>query len=111
MRLGRAGLWAVASFVVLAACQPRDPISDGFLQLYATKDPTYSNFYECHGYGCTITTRIALTDDEWQRVRAEFEPISADSRQERRQIANAVALFERLVGARTSMVAQQVPNQ
>lgn len=106
-RLGRAGLWAMASLVTLAACQPQDHISDGFLQLYATKDPIYSNFYECHGYGCIITTRIALTDDEWQRVRAEFEPFSADARQERRQIADAVALLERLVGARTGTSAHQ----
>jgi len=110
-RGGRAGLaagWLGAGLAaVLAACQPRDHLSDGFLHLYVGREPTIDEFYQCHGYGCTLATRIGLTAAEWQLVREEFTPPPGDAREERRRIAAALALMERLVGRRTGTSAHQ----
>jgi hypothetical protein len=100
-KLGLAGLLA------LAACRPEDHFSDAFLWRYATKNPSYANFFECHGYGCVLTTRIELTDAEWKEVRAQFEPPPADARAERRRIAAALVLMQRLVGKRTGTSSHQ----
>ncbi len=105
--LGAARLVRLAALAGLVACQPRDHLSDGFLRLYATKDPSISNFYECHGYGCVFTTRIALSEAEWRQVRVQFEPAAVDAREERRRLAAAVALMERLVGKRSGTSAHQ----
>lgn len=102
-----ARLWAAACLCALAACQQPDHLSDDFLRLYATPDPSFSNFFECHGYGCVFVNRIALSTEEWQKVRAMFEPPAGDARGERRQIAAAVALLEHLVGVRTGTSAHQ----
>jgi hypothetical protein len=101
-----ACLWALFLFA-LSACQATDHLSDDFLRLYATPNPAYSDFYECHGFGCTIVSHIELTTEEWQRVRAEFTPPAPDAGGERRQIADALALVERLVGARSGTSAHQ----
>ncbi len=93
--------------VVLAACQSTNHLSDNFLRLYATPDPAYTNFFECHGFGCTFVSRISLSDAEWQEVRAVFTPQVADAGAEQRRIAEAVALMERLVGARTGTATHQ----
>jgi hypothetical protein len=105
-RRALAWWWAFGLFV-LSGCHASDHFSDNFLRLYAAPNPVFSHFYECHGFGCSIVSHIELTQEEWQMVRAEFTPPSADARGERRQIADAVALVERLVGARTGTSAHQ----
>lgn len=100
-----AGFVAVSA---LAACE-RDPLqlSRTFLDTYAGPDPTPAGFHQCHGFGCAQSTPIRLSPAEWQSVRREFTPPADDPRTERRQIADAVALLERLVGARTGTIAHQ----
>ncbi|HYL48378.1 MAG TPA: hypothetical protein VET84_03360 [Stellaceae bacterium] len=92
----------------LAACD-RNPLhlSHTFLDTYAGPDPTPAGFHQCHGFGCAQSTPISLSAAEWQSVRAEFTPPAADPRTERRQITDAIALLERLVGARTGTIAHQ----
>jgi hypothetical protein len=102
-----AGGWWALGFLVLSACGTPDHLSDNFLRLYATPNPVFSHFYECHGFGCAIVSHIELTGEEWQTVRAEFAPPAADARGERAQIATAVALVERLAGARSGTSAHQ----
>lgn len=105
--LGRALAVWVGCCLALAACQSTDHFSDSYIRAYATPEPIFSNFFECHGYGCTFVSRIELSEAEWQNVRAEFDPPSRDAREERRRIAEAVALLQRLVGTRTGTSAHQ----
>lgn len=106
-RVRPSASWAAAlCLVALSGCKANH-LSDGFLRRYATPDPVYTSFFQCHGFGCTFVAHIELTPDEWQSVRAVFVPPAGDARGERRQIATAIALLERLVGARTGTAAHQ----
>jgi len=99
---------AAACLAALGGCGPENyHFSDGFVRLYADRDPTPANFSVCHGYGCTIRTPISLSAAEWQRVRAEFAVLAANAEEERAEVAKAVALFEILVGARTGTAVHQ----
>lgn len=95
------------SLSVLAGCHQPDGLSDGFLVRYASKDPSYASFYECHGYACDVVSHVALTEEEWREVRRVFAPAAKDAREERRRIAEAIARLERLVGAHTGTSAHQ----
>src|SRR5579862_6427535 len=48
-----------------------------YLVDYAEPHPTPDHFQVCHGYGCKLATRVALSADEWRRVRAAFEPAAS----------------------------------
>jgi len=100
------GLLAAAALV---SCRSPDNIhlSDAFLTQYATRDPTYDDFYECHGFGCTVVTHIGLSDAEWRQARAIFEPPPADPREERQRIAEAMALLQRDAGLRSGTFVHQ----
>lgn len=102
----RAAGLAVAS--ALAACA-QDPLhlNRTFLDLYTGPDPTPSGFRQCHGFGCAENTPVSLSGAEWQSVRREFATPARDAREERRQIAGAIALLERLVGRRTGTSVHQ----
>lgn len=82
--------------LVLCACQ-------GNAALYpdAAPPPGPGRFSVCHNHGCAYNDTIGLTPEEWRQVRAAFSPPATDAPQERRQIARAIGLMERLVGART----------
>jgi len=95
------------ALVALAGCLPANGLNDNYLRLYAQRDPRPNHFYECHGYGCSKLDHVVLTAAEWQSVRALFDPTAADAREERRQIALALALMQRLVGRRTGTSAHQ----
>ncbi|HXQ51547.1 MAG TPA: hypothetical protein VN802_10680 [Stellaceae bacterium] len=111
VRLHRACTAALVCLLALASCQAPGHLSDGFLRLYAKPNPSHSSFYQCHGFGCTIVSRIELSEAEWRSVRAKFQPPPADASEERRRIAEAVALLQRLVGARTGTSAHQWTRQ
>jgi hypothetical protein len=104
--------WRIVPFwlmwvLTLAGCQRSDPFSDNFLQLYATPNPAHANFFECHGYGCTFVSRVALSDAEWQSVRIIFTPPAATAKEERRQIDAALVRLRLLVGAHTGTSVHQ----
>jgi hypothetical protein len=82
-------------------------VPSAYLVDYAEPHPTPDNFRVCHAYGCKLETRVALSDAEWQRVRAAFEPAATSASSERRQIATAVAILEVQVGARTGTAVHQ----
>lgn len=52
----------------------------------------------CHSGGCADISRVALTNDEWARVSAEFEPEPQDAEDERSRIASAIGLLEQIIG-------------
>jgi hypothetical protein len=97
-------LAAMAGLFALGGCAPTP---NEYLAAYAEANPTPGDFRACHAYGCKEETRIALSDAEWRRVRAAFEPTAATAGAERRQIAAAIAILEAEVGERTGTSAHQ----
>jgi hypothetical protein len=90
--------------LALGGCEP---LPSQYLVDYAGPYPRPDDFRVCHGYGCKLATRVALSADEWQRVRAAFEPVASTASGERRQIAAAVAILEIEVGRRTGTAVHQ----
>ena len=95
---------AISGLLALSACAP---VSNGYLADYGEPDPKPSDFRVCHGYGCKFQTRIVLSEAEWQRVRAAFEPSTASASGEQRQIAAAIAILGTEVGERAGTSAHQ----
>lgn len=63
--------------------------------------PQIAAFDVCWGGTCAEVVRTGLTPEEWQRVRALFQPMPADAVAERETLRHAIGLLESLVGPRT----------
>ena len=61
------GLLLAWATLALAGCA-----SNGawVVERHRDTDPEPGHFTVCHGYGCTIKTAVALTEEQWQRVIA-----------------------------------------
>jgi len=96
------------ALVALSACvgNPQQ-LSSHYLDRFAAPDPTPASFFECRGFGCAEKSHVALSRSEWQRVAAVFAPRPANAEAERQRIARAVALMQRLVGAKTGTAVHQ----
>ncbi|MGE0667352.1 MAG: hypothetical protein AB7O49_12405 [Sphingomonadales bacterium] len=90
---------ALAAPLALAACGASPTIA--LLEDHAGRDTRHS-FVVCANYQCTARYDVTLSDAEWARVRAVFEPPAADAAAERARIALAVGLIERIVGPKTN---------
>ena len=67
--------------------------------------PNLGAFEVCSGGGCADIQRVALTLDEWQKVVAIFattKDTQIGAAQERKQIADAIGVMEKIVGAQTN---------
>jgi hypothetical protein len=62
---------------------------------------TVSSFDMCHGGGCADISHVSLTKEEWQQVINVFDPKPIDAEGERKCIAIAIGLMEKIVGAKT----------
>ena len=101
-------LGTLALVLALSACAENPyHLSTTFLGRYAVRNPTPSSFTECHGFGCTEISHVSLSPHEWQRVAAVLHPRAANATAERGQIANAIALMQRIVGAQTGTAVHQ----
>ncbi|HEU4708442.1 MAG TPA: hypothetical protein VFS17_03940 [Methylophilaceae bacterium] len=60
-----------------------------------------SGFDICHSGGCADVSHVALSQDEWQKVADEFDPLPEDAADERSRIANAIGTLESIVGEKT----------
>ena len=65
-------------------------------------DPVVSDFVVCHGSNCHVRTETGLTDEEWSKVAAIFDPPAETAEDERERIARAIGLIERYVGPKTN---------
>lgn len=63
--------------------------------------PSLSGFDICHSGGCADVSHVSLTKVEWQQVINAFEPKAVDAEGERKAIANAIGLMEKIVGTKT----------
>ncbi len=108
MRRGLNIRLAAALLLALCGCAAiDDPAGNNLLSSFGMPNPTPGNFFACYGYGCKYKARIALTEEEWQSVRAKFSPPPEDAAAERWVVAEAVAQLERLVGQRTGTLVHQ----
>ena len=92
----------VAAFsLALAGCMiPGREISKE-ISSRVSADPDPSDFIICHSYGCSYTTGVSLTGDEWSTVTRYLEMAPDTAGEERRQLMLALAQIEKLVGEKT----------
>lgn len=107
MRVGRIVGVLAAALLVSACASNSYNLSATYLDRYARPNPTPASFTECHGFSCSVISQVSLSPQQWQRVRAVFRPRAANAQAERRQIARAIALMQRLVGAQTGTAVPQ----
>lgn len=64
-------------------------------------NPTPTSYRVCFGNSCRLHGRVSLTPEQWQQVRAVFDPPPVDALGERRAVAQAIAVLERFTGEQT----------
>jgi hypothetical protein len=105
-------LGLLVSALAMSACAPNSlNLSTTFIDRYAEPNPTPASFVECRGFGCAESARVSLHDAAWRQVTAIFKPPAKDAPSERRKIAQAVVLMQRLVGAQTGTAVHQWTHQ
>ena len=95
-----AWLMAVLALGLLTACT-RHPTPEQFLAKRGVAPADDTHFVICHGFACTFHSEVVLSAEEWAQVTAPFNPPAASPEDERRQIGQAVALLEQVVGRKT----------
>ncbi len=75
--------------------------ADTFVSDAVIRDPTPTHFSVCYEHTCSKVGQLSLREEDWQSVRALFNPAPQDAAAEREDIAHAVAQMERLAGTLT----------
>jgi len=99
----------MALLLTLAGCAT--PGADTFVRDEIITEPTPARFSVCHGRGCDIVSQATLAPGQWQRIAAVFSPPPADPTEERVRIADAIALFETVVGELTGTSDDRPGNE
>lgn len=86
---------------VLAVGMPQAQADLSVMSQLLKQTPTTAGFDICHGGGCAKVSHAMLTDAEWQLVLVQFQPRAYDAQTERAQLAQAIAVLELEVGAKT----------
>ncbi len=76
-------------------------MADTFVSEEVITDPDVKHFSMCHNQGCKTVAQLSLSDTQWAQISQHFQPPTTSAEQERRQIANAIAEFEQIVGVMT----------
>ena len=100
IRRGLATTMTALALVLLTACT-RHVAPKQFLARRGVGPVEVTRFVVCHGFACTFHTEVSLTAAEWALVAAPFESPATSAADERRQIGQAVALLEQVVGRKT----------
>lgn len=90
----------LASLAGCASPTTQSVTSLGWIEEKGNPPPTVDRFTVCHDYGCASRTVVSLDREEWQEVRAAFEPAPEDAVEERKRIAQAIAKLEVMAGKR-----------
>jgi hypothetical protein len=75
--------------------------ADVFVRDDIITDPTWQRFSVCHDNGCLSLDQVALTEQQWEQLRAVFFPLAEDAAEERARVRAAIALMEKFVGDAT----------
>lgn len=101
--LGKSLSPICAVFVmVLGGCAGLEGDLETFMGEVGNMGPSPAAFRLCHGYGCSDSSAISLNAEEWQSVRAVFDPPAPNAAAEREQIRAAIARLEALSGEKSS---------
>jgi len=92
-----AGSWA-RPLTLLLVWLPSLLSADVFVRDDIITDPDPEAFSICYNHTCKEVTTVSLGRHQWREVQAVFTPRAAGGAQERRQVAEAIALFEQMVG-------------
>lgn len=60
--------------------------------------PTQNGFDHCHNYGCQLVQNIELSKSQWGKIEKHMNPSAKTPEAERKQIEQAIAAFETIVG-------------
>ena len=107
MRVHSVLAWLTVALAVSACAENPHHLNPVYLDRFATPNPTLAQFTVCHGFGCGERSHASLSLAEWRKVIAVFRPRPKNAREERKRVAHAVALMERLVGPKTGTDAHQ----
>jgi hypothetical protein len=93
----------------LAYHAAKDP--DRLLARHDMKPPhTFDKLTTCSRSGCSETSIVRLSRREWRQVADLFTPPPGNAAEERRTMARAVGLMERLVGPKNDTFADEARN-
>lgn len=73
------------------------------LYSYWQEKPTRQNFDLCHGFSCTFRTPVSIEDATWENILLNFSPPAQSAKEERAQIATAIAQIEQYIQTATGM--------
>jgi hypothetical protein len=89
-------------WVSLGLLVPLQASADVFGRDDIITDPTWQRFSVCYDHGCQSLAYVALTDQQWQQLRAAFLPPAETAAEERQRVRAAIAMMETFVGHATS---------
>jgi hypothetical protein len=87
-----------------------DCAADVFVRDDIIVDPKPALFNICYGHGCASLASVKLSAEQWGQVRRAFAQPAATAAEERAQIAAAIAVLERIVGALTGTAGDKGGN-
>jgi len=76
--------------------------ADIFVRDDIITEPDYKHFSMCHAHGCKTVEQLSLSEKQWQQITQYFQPAALSAAQEREQIAEAIAEFEKIIGKKTN---------
>ncbi len=76
---------------LICSCSKGQGIS---LHQYTSRQETPASFKLCHGFSCTYETDISIPNNKWNDIISNFSPSANNARQEKAQIAKAIAEIE-----------------
>ncbi|HSH73950.1 MAG TPA: hypothetical protein VK974_12910 [Methylophilaceae bacterium] len=65
------------------------------------QQPVLTGFSMCRSGGCAEVLHVVISDEEWQQVRAVFDPVPENAAEERASISKAIGVMESIVGPKT----------
>jgi hypothetical protein len=87
-----------------------DALADVYVRDDIIVDPVPASFSVCHGRSCTVVSPVSLDDGQWSSIARLFAVPAANPQQERERIADAIALFETIVGKLTGTAGDKARN-
>jgi len=72
--------------------------AENYLKLYQEYPPAIKRFQVCHDMGCEKLASVTLGAQRWSELSRIFQRVAISAKDERQQVAQAIARFETLVG-------------
>lgn len=101
------GLPLISAAILLSACAAQKGGHTAYLQRRGIAEISLDQFAHCRGYGCKFIDQVSLNKKQWRRVTSPFAREAKNATQERKQIAQSIALFEQEIGKMTGTADDQ----